>query len=157
MFERYADAFAGGILLLIAAAMYAVIPAPGETVVAEVDLSLAPRLVALLLGGLSLLLFLKGIHKAFVLRPAGSGKALFKYPGRLAATIALTALAAVAFEPLGFKITAAIYLFVEGYILSYGKGEFRPGRMAAISLVAPVVIYYAFGTWLSMPLPEGLF
>ena len=157
MFEKYADGFAGGIFLLVAIAMYAALPAAGETVVADVDLSLAPRLVAMLLGGLSLILLLKGLYKAFALRADGPGKALFKYPGKLAATIVVTGLAALAFDTLGFKLTCMLYLFAEGYILSYQKGEFRPVRTAVIALGTPFIIDYVFGTWLSMPLPEGLF
>lgn len=156
MFEKYSDAFAGGILLLISLAMYAVTPAAGETVMADVDLSLAPRLVAMLLGGLSLLLLLTGLRKAFTFKPKAA-KPLFKYPGKLAGTIVLTTLAAVAFDTLGFKLTAMLYLFAEGYVLSYEKGEFRPVLMAGIAIIAPLIIDYLFGTWLSMPLPEGLF
>lgn len=157
MFEKYSDGFAGGILLLAAITMYAVLPAAGEMIMADVDMALAPRLVAMHLGGLSLLLLLKGLYKAFTFRSDGAGKALFKYPGRLAGTIAVTCLAALAFDTLGFKLTAMLYLFAEGYILSYQKGEFKLVPMAVTALVTPFLIDYVFGTWLSMPLPEGLF
>lgn len=156
MFEKYSDAMAGGALLVISIAMYAVLPAAGETVMADVDLSFAPRLVAILLGGLSLLLLLTGLYKASKMGEP-SGKQLFKYPGKLLGTTVVTSLAAIAFQPLGFKLTAMFYLFAEGYILSYEKGEFKPVQTAIIAVVAPFIIYYLFGTWLSMPLPEGIF
>ncbi len=157
MFEKYRDAIGGGTILLTAIAMYAALPAAGETVMAGVDLSMAPRLVALLLGGLSLILLLKGLYAAFASRADGPHKAVFNYPGKLAGTIVVTALAAAAFDTLGFKLTAMLYLFAEGYILSYQKDEFKPIPMAAIALVTPFIIDYVFGAWLSMPLPEGLF
>ncbi|MBE0530083.1 MAG: tripartite tricarboxylate transporter TctB family protein [Rhodospirillales bacterium] len=157
MFEKYRDAFGGGVILLVAVAMYGALPAAGETVMAGVDLSLAPRLVAMLLGGLSLILLLKGLYAAFTAHAGGTGKAVFNYPGKLVGTIAVTTLAAIAFDTLGFKLTAMLYLFAEGYILSYQKGEFKPLPMAAIALVTPFIIDYVFGAWLSMPLPEGLF
>ena len=156
MFEKYSDALAGAGLLAISIAMYAVLPAAGETVLADVDLSFAPRIVAVLLGGLSLMLLLTGLYKASKITKT-TGKKLFKYPGKLLSTVIVTTLAAIAFDTLGFKLTAMFYLFVEGYILSYEKGEFKLVRTAIIAVVAPFIIYYLFGTWLSMPLPEGIF
>jgi len=157
MFEKCSDLCAGAVLLCVAAAMYAVTPGPGETIMAEVDVSLAPRMVSLLLGFLSLALFGKGLHTYIRTRGlSASGKPLFTYPVRLAVTVLLTLLAALAFDTLGFRRTAVLYLFAQGYVLSYAKGEFKPLRMAAIAGILPFVLYYLFGTWLALPLPAGI-
>ena len=157
MFAKCSDLCAGAVLLGVAAAMYAATPGPGETIIAEVDVSLAPRMVSLLFGFLSLLLFCKGLYACIRTRGIPeSGKPLFTYPAKLAASVLLTLLAAVAFDAIGFRLTAMLYIFSQGYVLSFCKGEFKPMRMAAIACVLPFVIYYLFGTWFALPLPAGI-
>ncbi|KZM50529.1 hypothetical protein OA90_08745 [Labrenzia sp. OB1] len=145
----------GSLLLIIAFVMYASLPKAGETVIAGTDLSLAPRLVALLLGVLSAVLLLRGLY-AFRSGRVSKAAERIAHPYRLVGTAALVVAAALLFEPLGFAPTAALYIFGQNFVLCYEPGEFRPLRAAIVAIVAAAVIWYLFTQWLSMPLPSGI-
>lgn len=160
MSKKMTDGISGAVILLFAIIMYASLPGPGETVVAGLDMSLAPRLVALILGGLSILLL---IITFWPFRGFGStadegyrAKSHFEYPARLVATAVLIVAAAAFFEWLGFVLTSMIYIFVQCYILTYEPGTFKPLRTAIIAILFPVAVYLMFWHWLSMPLPKGI-
>jgi putative tricarboxylic transport membrane protein len=164
MTKKMTDGISGAVILLFAIAMYTSLPGPGETVIAGLDMSLAPRLVALILGGLSVVLLImtfvpfKGL--AAIAGDTDDDELLhkrrFAYPGRLIATAALIIAAAAVFEWLGFVLTSVIYIFVQCYILTYDAGAFKPIRTAIIAIAFPVAVYLMFWHWLSMPLPQGI-
>lgn len=163
MSKKMSDGISGAMILLVAILMYVSLPGPGETVVAGLDISLAPRLIALILGGLSaVLLMITFLPSRYLGRIAGDKddeayrhKSHFAYPGRLIATAVLIIAAAAFFEWLGFVLTSVIYIFVQCYILTYEPGVFRPVRTAIIAIAFPVAVYLMFWHWLSMPLPKG--
>lgn len=162
MTRKLSDGIAGVVVLLAAIAMYMSLPGPGETVIAGLDMSLAPRLVAMILGGLSLGLLIM----TFV--PFGdtdadgadggsaSGKPHIAFPGRLVATAVLIVAAAACFQWLGFVLTSVLYIFAQCYILTYEAGTFRPLRTAIIAIAFPVTVNLMFWHLLSMPLPQGI-
>lgn len=156
MFAKWSDTLAGAVLLIVAVVMYQAAEAAGSSGMSEVDFSLPPRLVALALGALSLLLMLKSVRSALQSEAGARASKPMAHPVRLAASILLITLAGMAFEPLGFLPTAMLYLFAQGYVLSYAKSEFKPVRMLMFAVLAPLIINYVFGSWLSMPLPEGI-
>ena len=153
--EKTADVVSGALLLIIALVMYTSLPKAGETVIAGTDLSLAPRLVALLLGALSAALLARGLYAFWAGRETRAAESI-AHPYRLAATVALVVGAALLFEPLGFGPTAVLYIFGQGYVLSYERGEFRPLLTAIVAIVTAAVVWYLFTQWLSMPLPSGI-
>ncbi|KFB09339.1 tripartite tricarboxylate transporter TctB family protein [Nitratireductor basaltis] len=162
MSKKMSDGISGVVILLFAILMYSSLPGPGETVVAGLDMSLAPRLVALILGGLSLMLlamtFLpyKGLGTSTGDDEEEVPQHRFAYPGRLIATAVLIIAAAALFEWLGFVLTSVIYIFAQCYILTYDPGTFRIVRTAVIAVAFPVAVYLMFWHWLSMPLPKGI-
>lgn len=164
MTKKMTDAISGAIILLFAILMYTSLPGPGETVIAGLDMSLAPRLVALILGGLSIVLLAMTFvpFSAFGARKKNSEDqqnertSHIAYPGRQVATAVLIIAAAAVFEWLGFVPTSVIYIFVQCYILTYEHSEFKPVRTAFIAIAFPVAIYSIFWNWLSMPLPKGI-
>lgn len=164
MSKKTTDGISGAVILLFAILMYTSLPGPGETVVAGLDMSLAPRLVALILAGLSVgLLIMTFVPFRALGKVAGDTddeksphKSRFAYPGRLIATAVLIIAAAAVFEWLGFVITSVIYIFVQSYILTYDPGTFKPVRTAIIAIAFPVAVYLMFWHWLSMPLPKGI-
>lgn len=156
MTKKTTDAISGAVILLVAVAMYLNLPGPGETVVAGLDLSLAPRLVAMLLGGLSLLLIVTALVPTGETQAEDEGKEKMPYRGRLIATAMLIVAAAACFEWLGFVVTSAIYIFAQCYILTYERGAFKPVGTAVLAIAFPVAVYLMFWHWLSMPLPSGI-
>ena len=62
---------------------------------------------------------------------------------------------AALFEPLGFIISSALYLFLQITVLSNQKNRKLP-LFAVISLVTSVFIYVVFVYLINMPLPMGL-
>ncbi len=162
MSKKVTDGISGTVILLFAILMYTSLPGPGETVVAGLDMSLAPRLVALILGVLSIVLLITTFvpFKGLI---TGSGETeekpsqhRFAYPGRLIATAGLIIAAAALFEWLGFVLTSMIYIFAQCYFLTYDPGSFKPIRTAIIAIAFPVAVYLMFWHWLSMPLPKGI-
>ena len=162
MSKKMTDGISGAVILLFAILMYTSLPGPGETVVAGLDMSLAPRLVALILGGLSVGLLIM-TFVPFKSQGTATGDAAekatqhrFAHPGRLIATAVLIIAAAALFEWLGFVLTSIIYIFAQCYILTYDPGTFKPVRTAIIAIAFPVAVYLMFWHWLSMPLPQGI-
>lgn len=162
--RKMADGISGTVILLCSILMYTSLPGPGETVVAGLDMSLAPRLVALILGGLSLVLLILtfmppggfgGMATAKV-DAASETKSHIAHPLRLIATALLIIAAAALFEWLGFVLTSIIYIFAQCYILTYEPGTFKPLRTAIIAIAFPIAVYLLFWHWLSMPLPRGI-
>ena len=87
MSKKMTDGISGAVILLFATLMYTSLPGPGETVVAGLDMSLAPRLVALILGGLSLGLLImtflpfKGLFTGTGDTDEKASQHRFAYPG----------------------------------------------------------------------------
>ena len=72
------------------------------------------------------------------------------------ATIILIGGYCIAFNPVGFIISTAIYLFLQILILTPKEKRSWP-ITAAISLVAPFAFYALFVYLINTPLPKGLF
>ncbi|WP_126976634.1 tripartite tricarboxylate transporter TctB family protein [Frigidibacter oleivorans] len=159
MTRKLTDGIAGAVILLAAIAMYLSLPGPGETVIAGLDMSLAPRLVALILGALSLGLLVVTFvpfGDTDAEGEAAPGTPHVAYPGRLVATAVLIVAAAACFQWLGFVLTSVLYIFAQCYILTYEAGTFRPLRTAIIAIAFPVTVNLMFWHLLSMPLPQGI-
>jgi len=162
--KKMADGISGTVILLCSILMYTSLPGPGETVVAGLDMSLAPRLVALILGGLSVVLLimafvpLRGLGGIATVKvdAVSDSKSHIAHPARLIATALLIIVAAALFEWLGFVLTSMIYIFAQCYVLTYEPGSFKPLRTAIIAIAFPIAVYLMFWHWLSMPLPQGI-
>lgn len=58
----------------------------------------------------------------------------------------------VAFERIGFIVSAALYMMIAGY----GLGYRRLAVLIPVSVVAASVLFVLFSTWLGVNLPAGL-
>lgn len=155
MFERWSDAIAGGFLLLVSLFFTyssAVLP---QSQMANLNLSTVPLVLGFAMSILSSVLLVQGLRKAKALEGKTSDKPIFPRSKVLVISAILMAFCGFTFESLGFVVASSVYLFLQGWILA-DKGTFKPVSMAAFALGAPLVIYYVFGTWFSMTLPQGI-
>ena len=70
-------------------------------------------------------------------------------------TIVLMAAYMLAFEPLGFLVASAVYLFLQILLLS-DKTNRNPILFAIIAIVLPVAVEALFVFVIKMPLPKGI-
>lgn len=71
-------------------------------------------------------------------------------------TIALIAVYVLVFEPVGFLISTAIYLFLQMLVLTPAEKRKLP-LLGIISVAAPIIIYVLFVYVINTPLPKGIF
>lgn len=71
-------------------------------------------------------------------------------------TIILMVLYMIAFEPVGFVVASAVYLFLQMLILS-DKTNRRPLLFLIIAVILPVAVDALFVYVIKMPLPVGTF
>lgn len=71
-------------------------------------------------------------------------------------TILLIGAYVIAFQPVGFLISTAVYLFLQILVLT-PKEKRRLPVILAISLIASVFIWVLFNYAISSPLPKGIF
>lgn len=155
MFERWSDAIAGGFLLLVSSLFtYCSIMLP-QAQVANLNLSTVPLVLGVAMIILSSILLVQGLYTARALEGKTSGNPIFPRPTVLVISAILMSFCGFTFESLGFVVASSIYLFLQGWILT-DKDKFKPASMAAFALGAPLIIYYVFGTWFSMTLPQGI-
>ncbi len=70
-------------------------------------------------------------------------------------TIALMLAYMAAFQPVGFVISSAVYLFVQMLLLSNEQNR-KPVIFAAIAVLLPLAVDALFVFAIQMPLPKGL-
>lgn len=70
-------------------------------------------------------------------------------------TIILMLLYMAAFEPVGFVVASAVYLFVQMLLLS-SRENCRPILYAVIAVLLPVAVDALFVFVIRMPLPKGV-
>jgi hypothetical protein len=107
-----------------------------------------PVIAALLLGGLSLALLIKGVRQDESRRKAIQGK---RMTGRIIWIVMWSALYGATIEPLGYLLSTGVVTFA---LLAYFN---RRGWVFNISLsvVTPISIFILFDTLLKAPLPKG--
>lgn len=71
-------------------------------------------------------------------------------------TILLVGLYVIAFQPVGFLISTAVYLFLQILVLTPADKRKIP-VILAISVIASVFIWVLFNYAISSPLPKGIF
>lgn len=71
-------------------------------------------------------------------------------------TILLIGAYVIAFQPVGFLISTAVYLFLQIMVLT-PKEKRRLPVILAISVIASVFIWVLFNYAISSPLPKGIF
>ncbi len=118
----------------------------------DVGSAFFPKVVAIAIIGMALIRFV------MTLREKESGetkKGTGDLPGGWL-TIALIGAYVVAFQPVGFLISTAVYLFLQILVLMPKEKRNLPVTLA-ISVIAPLFIWVLFNYVISSPLPKGLF
>ena len=121
-----------------------------------------PRLWCVILGLLSLSLFLRGLRERKAFMKAGKiTPFVFNFPEffdknrEIILTFVSIALYIALIGYIGFIITTAFFLFAQIMILSpFGKRNFLAAGI--ISVVTPVLLAWFFVVFLKMLLPRGL-
>ncbi len=89
-------------------------------------------------------------------QPADTGEPLMPDRAalmRILAVLGLLALAALALDPLGFRLTALAFTF----LLLLALGIRSPAIIAVFVLAASFGVFHVFYYWLKVPLPIGQF
>jgi putative tricarboxylic transport membrane protein len=107
-----------------------------------------PSISALLLGGLSLALLIKGARQAASGSEAGRGKRML---GRIIWIIMWSALYGATIEPLGYLLSTGVVTFA---LLAYFNRREWVFNIS-LSIITPVSIFILFDTLLKAPLPRG--
>ena len=120
----------------------------------EYDLGAAflPQLVLILIGALSLLKIVVALIEN---KPDRVEKTDLSHSVKGFSTIVLVGLYCFCFQPVGFLLDTAVYLFVQILIL-VPKEKRKIWQIILIDVVATVVIYLIFTRGFSVRLPQGL-
>ncbi|MDR7304412.1 tripartite tricarboxylate transporter TctB family protein [Haloactinomyces albus] len=145
MRQRTGDMVIAGLLLVLAVTMYVItlgFPAPGQS--ADPGTAAFPRLIAILLAVLSVIL---------LVRPARVSLLPPKHElARVAGVLVLAVAYAWLFKPLGFIL--ATVLFMVGALLLAGVR--RPLRLTLGAVGVAAAMYFLFSVLLEVYLPEGI-
>jgi len=143
------DKMIGAGLLLFSSALYFfIIPREVEcrgTALIGLSPAFIPRLITIILAGLSLLLVFAGRQA----EEDSEGIKPFTKPVWL--TLVFLAIYAYAMEPLGYLITTALTL--AGFLYFFGTRNKL--IIACISIAVPLILYWFFGKFMLIALPTG--
>lgn len=161
MFRRYRDLIAGILVDLFAVFVYY------ETFNIKIIQSLAgktnatffPRLVVIALGLLGTILIVQGALYAKS-HPVDKNAANTPFKLSQGALCGLETgvcvfLYALAFKPVGFLLSTAVYLFLQMNILAT-KEQRKPILFAVIAVVVSAIVYFAFVKGFKLSLPAGI-
>lgn len=149
------DGIAGLACLALSLGMLLLTRGLPESPMVPVGPAFYPRIVLVLMAGLSLLLVVLDLRVGRAGRPAGA-KAAAAPNYRLVVVTFTTFIVYVALLPLlGFRI--ATFLFVGGLqaLLEPPRSARRWALVLTIAIVTTVVTYFAFERYLSVLLPRG--
>ena len=150
--RKYMDVISGLFFLLLAIALYAGSYSIKTFSDTAYGVAFLPRVVALLMGGISLIVIAGGYRKARG-APAMSG---FPITRGFVLTIILIFLYMLAMSTLGFIIASFAYITAQIYVLSnFDKKQLYLG--ASLALVFSVGIYFLFTRVIYIMLPPGIF
>jgi putative tricarboxylic transport membrane protein len=123
----------------------------------EVGSGYVPRVLALTMMGTAVVLVILTLIEQRKKRPHSvvlEKKESRDFKGGIL-TIGLLILYALLFDPLGFLLSSAIYLFLQILVLSNKKNK-NIVLFAIVSIITPVFIYSLFLYGFSLPLPYGI-
>lgn len=144
MSSSLGDRVAGGLLLALAVSVFAytfTFPAPLQPL--DPGVTAFPRMVAVLIGVLSLVLLVRPQEGEALPR----GRSTLQVVG----TVLLLSVYAVALDRLGFVITTILFLLAELLLIDVR----RPVYLILVPLGLGVGLYYIFRVLLEVPLPAS--
>jgi putative tricarboxylic transport membrane protein len=121
-----------------------------------------PQVLALLLFGFSIMKIVLGVRKINKERSLGNkddsvSRVHIKINKKLILCIALLAVYALLFDPLGFIISSCLYLFSMIFMLSAKEKRTKMLLfLIPFSIIVPVLIYVLFSSVLGVILPRGI-
>lgn len=155
------DLIAGIFLFIFSVIMYQASFSIRMMFVSRVGSRFVPQLIAIAIGVLSLvlvvqsLLRMKAAEKTARAEKGEAAPPTFKEILPVAGTFLALILYAVLFEPLGFIVTTALYLFVQFYLLT-GTVKRNYIVFALSAVLTSVVVYYIFVEAFHLMLPPGI-
>jgi putative tricarboxylic transport membrane protein len=143
------DFYTGLLFLIFAGAIFVLIlRSPTHQVSSGPGPFFFPTIAALLLGGLSLALLIKGARQTAGGSEAGRRKRML---GRIFWIIMWSTLYGATIEPLGYLLSTGVVTFA---LLAYFNRREWVFNIS-LSIVTPVSIFILFDTLLKAPLPRG--
>lgn len=143
------DFYTGLVFLLFTGAIVVLILRSPTTSDASPGPFFFPAISALLLGGLSLTLLIKGVRHS---QSEGEEVQRKRMLGRIVWIIAWSAIYGATIEPLGYLLSTGVVTFA---LLAYFN---RRGWIfnIVLSVATPISIFILFDTLLKSPLPRGI-
>lgn len=163
MLKKYRDAMIGGIIVLLAAALFLASLTVQSLALNLIKADFFPKLDAALLGILGLILLGDGLRKAkrqLPEEPAEQAVNKGLTPGTrcMLETLALIAVYIFLLEPVGFMLSTFVYLVAQMLVLA-DDGHRRKKDLLLfiiISLVVAVGVYMLFTRVFYLMLPRGI-
>lgn len=169
MIKKYGDVYAGIFLMVFAVIIYAATYSFQRLTVSQIGSEFVPRLVAIGIFLLSLLLLINGINharqnkadhaaKEHTSEPHTAKKSIVFNHGSfpVVATIVLLILYIALIREIGFLIMTTVYLVLQFYILA-GKSQRHLPLFLTLSIAVSVSVYYVFRYGFNLMLPAGIF
>lgn len=155
MMNRYKDMISGTFLLLVAVMLYAATFNIRTFMETAYGATFVPRLIAIVIAVLSLILVIQGIKKAKQSGGEAVAESVPKSGKHVMITFGLIIGYILVLNKLGFILSTAVYSTLQMYVLS----DFNRRRIllfAIISASASVILYLVFKKLLYVMLPSGI-
>lgn len=121
----------------------------------ETTLSIHPMLLpTLVLGCMTLLSLCRLVTGLRMQQGEEMGKKKIVIPMKTVLTMVLLLAYAILFNPLGFVVSSAIYIFAQMCLLKTGEKNYV--LMLGLSVIGPLLIYLLFVYALNVMLPAGI-
>lgn len=160
MLKKYQDAVVGGIVLLLAAALFAASLTIQSLSLNLIKADFFPKLDAVLLGVLGLVLLVDGLKKARAATPAEAGSSTGLTAGTrcMVETLALIAVYIFCLQPVGFLLSTAVYLVVQMFVLADAEHRGKKDLLlfCILSVLVSAGIYFLFTQVFYLMLPRGI-
>ena len=150
MSKKQVDMMAGSVFLLIGIMMIYTTKDMKAVVTNDVGPAFLPQVIGGCLIALS-------IAKLIFAAKSGETKSVTNNQllGKGLLTILLTGVYVMVFRSVGFIISSMIYLMIQTLLLNQGEKKSMK-TIVAISMIAPIVIYFIFVNLLNLMLPAGI-
>lgn len=161
---RWKDVISALALIVISIAMFFASNSLEAKTRMDIGPDFMPKLVAVLTLALSVVLLVQGLRRNMALRAATGGAAPSTPPARRGdlierhadwLSLALIMAYTLAFEPLGYLVATALYLFVQFIVMARAE-ERRYLPFAVVAVIVSGLSYYVFLRLFYVFLPVGL-
>ena len=154
-FKRYGNLAMGMVFAVVSVAYYICADMLPKSTVMKIGPDFTPKLIAVITFVISVILIVLSWRTLRATPKTAAPESTSEY-GRVLLTILCFTAYVFLFEPVGFPLMTFLYLALQMTIFAPAEKRNIP-LFLGVSLVATLVIFYAFRNGLSVLLPPGVF